>query len=473
MLIIQDADIGGPRADVAVDRGRIVAVEPGLPVPAGAEVVAARGGGLLPGLHDHHLHLLAMAAARRSTMVGPPAVRTPGELAEALGAAASGQGRGEWVRAVGYHESVAGFLDRDDLDRLVRDHPLRLQHRSGVMWVLNSVAVERVGLDTLDRPGIERDAGGRPTGRLYGLDEWLRDVVAGPPPSLAPVGAELIRYGITGVTDATPTERAGDAELLAEAVRRGDLPLRVRLTGGLGLDPAAGPALERGPVKLVLSDHQLPGLADLSAAMAAGHDAGRPVALHCVTRAALVLALAAWDDVGARPGDRLEHGAVVPPDQAARLADLGITVVTQPAMIRDRGDAYLTDVEPHDLPHLWPCRSLLDSGVTVAGSSDAPFGHPDPWRAVHAAVTRRTEGGVVLGEHERLSPAAALALYLAPLESPAGPPRRIAIDTHADLVLLHLPLEDALHQPSADLVAATIVGGAVVWSDDELLHRRA
>jgi hypothetical protein len=74
--------------------------------------------------------------------------------------------------------------------------------------------IELLGLDGLSHPGIERDAMGRPTGRLYGMDEWLRDRWAGPPPDLATVGAELLGYGITGVTDATATTRAEDAELL-------------------------------------------------------------------------------------------------------------------------------------------------------------------------------------------------------------------------------------------------------------------
>src|SRR4051812_49503074 len=37
---------------------------------------------------------------------------------------------------------------------------------------------------------------------------------------------------------------------------------------------------------------------------------------HCVSRAALALALAAWDVVPSRRGDRVEHGAVIPPESA-------------------------------------------------------------------------------------------------------------------------------------------------------------
>src|SRR5439155_480481 len=53
---------------------------------------------------------------------------------------------GEWLRAVGWagHEHD---LDRDVLDAVVPDRPVRVQHRSGALWVLNSAALRRVGLD--------------------------------------------------------------------------------------------------------------------------------------------------------------------------------------------------------------------------------------------------------------------------------------------------------------------------------------
>ena len=61
----------------------------------------------------------------------------------------SGDSEG-WIRGVGYFESVAGELDRARLDRLAPARPLRIQHRSGALWMLNSAAVDRLGLDRWD-----------------------------------------------------------------------------------------------------------------------------------------------------------------------------------------------------------------------------------------------------------------------------------------------------------------------------------
>jgi len=160
-LLIRGAEVDGCLADVLIDNGRVVDVTPGLSTRMGGnDVFDAQGGGLLPGLHDHHIHLLALAAAARSVPVGPADVRGAEGLAQALRAADAALEPGRWVRAVGYHESVAGPLDRHVLDAMVPNRPVRVQHRSGAMWVLNSAAVQALGLDAVEVEGeVEVEVG--------------------------------------------------------------------------------------------------------------------------------------------------------------------------------------------------------------------------------------------------------------------------------------------------------------------------
>jgi predicted amidohydrolase YtcJ len=450
-LLLRGVEVDGRPADVSVAGARVAAVGPagGLARPvADTAVIDGRGGALLPGLHDHHLHLLAMAAARESVHVGPPAVTDPDGLAAALRRADREFPPDTWVRAVGFDEWVAGHLDRHRLDAVAPGRPVRVQHRSGAAWVLNSAGLARLGIDD-------------PTGVLVGLDDVVRDrLAARDPPDLAPVGRQLAAYGVTGVTDATPSRRLDDLRVLARA----GLPQGVTVTGGPDLARAAfPPRLERGPVKLVVADHALPGLDALAGWMADAHRAGRAVAVHCVTRVALALALAAWGEAGARPGDRVEHGAVVPADLAARVAELGLTVVTQPGFVAERGDRYLAEVDADDVPHLYPCAGLLRRGIPVGGSTDAPFGPADPWVAVAAAVDRRTAAGFTLGPDERLEPERALGLFLTPPEDPGGSPRRIVAGARADLCLLDAPLREALVAPSSSHVTLTVIGGRIVF----------
>jgi len=409
-MLIRNATLDGRTMDLRLAGDRIAEIGCGL---RGEELLDAAGATALPGLVDHHLHLHAIAAALDSVSVAGP------DPAAALRAAPSGADG--WVRAVG----SAGSLDAADLDALHAERPVRVQHRSGALWTVNSLGAGLLGLATADHPGIERDAHHAPTGRLWRADAWLRTLLPATPPDLTPVGALLAGYGITAVTDATP-----DLECLDAAA----LPQRVMALGvGLECTPPHGVAV--GPHKIVLADSDPPDFDDLVARIAAAHGTGRAVAVHCVSRTALALLLAAFDVVGTRPGDRLEHAAVVPAEAIPALAAHGLRVVTQPGFLADRGDDYRHEVPAAEHTDLYRCASLRAAGIPVALSSDAPHGPLDPWAVIDAAVTRRTPAGTVLGAAERIDRRDAVAGYLAAPEDPGGPPRQLSAGCPADLVL--------------------------------------
>jgi predicted amidohydrolase YtcJ len=459
-LLLRDVEVDGRRTSVLVDQGRIVSVGDELDRSLVGEEVDGARGALIPGLHDHHLHLAGTAALDRSVAVRPSDVRDRAGLARRLTQARLATPAGGWIRAVGYHESVAGDLDRHVLDRLVPDHPIRVQDASGARWTVNTLGARRLGLDHVDLDGIGRDAGGRATGRLHRLDTWVRHRIEAEPPDFAPLGRLLGSFGVTGVTDTTPYESYDGFELLAEAVDDGSLPQQVMVTGGIDLAEVRPPTpLRRGPVKLVIDDVAHPSPVDLAHAITRSHAAERPIAMHCVTRVALAVLLAAFDIVGARPGDRIEHGSVIAPDHFEPIRRLGLTVVTQPTFVAERGDRYLADVDPDDVPHLYRCRSLIEAGIPVALGTDAPHGNLDPWHSIAAAVTRRTAASEVLGEGERVPPEVALRMFLTSPDDPGGAPRRIAVGGPADLCLLHVPLAEALRSPSSTNVRHTWFGG--------------
>ncbi|HEX6568080.1 MAG TPA: hypothetical protein VF015_02915, partial [Acidimicrobiales bacterium] len=106
-VLFRNVDVDGALVDVRVAGAAVAEVGRSLR-PGGARVVDGDGGALVPGLHDHHIHLLATAAARASVAVGPPVVRDHRGLAAALRRADRAGKPGGWLRAVGYHESVAG-----------------------------------------------------------------------------------------------------------------------------------------------------------------------------------------------------------------------------------------------------------------------------------------------------------------------------------------------------------------------------
>ncbi|OOL29246.1 amidohydrolase, partial [Rhodococcus rhodochrous] len=328
----------------------------------------------------------------------------------------------------------------------------------------NSAAASLAGLDSAEHPGVERDDAGRPTGRVWRADAWLRERLpaTGPPP-LDAVGADLARLGITGITDATPDLTPDSQKALVHAHTIGVLPQRLHLLGvpvGDGSEDRPG-TVTTGPYKIVLADSGLPDFETLSAAVRRAHARGRPVAVHCVSREALLLLLAVFDEAGTLPGDRIEHGALVPAESIGELRRRRVCVVTQPGFLAHRGDDYLERVDTRDLPDLYRCRSLLDGGAPVALSSDAPYGPLDPWAVIASATNRRAPTGDVVGPQERITAAAALDRYLSPLDGPGDGPRTVRVGGPADLVLLDRPLTDALAEPSEEAVRCTVIRGEV------------
>lgn len=136
---------------------------------------------------------------------------------------------------------------------------------------------------------------------------------------------------------------------------------------------------------------------------------------------------------------RMEHVMMAEESSMARLAHLGVAAVVQPLFVHDFGFPILLSGMHREF-RILGFRDLLDAGVTVAGSSDAPVSDPAVLPAVESAVTRRTRHGDTLDRDQALSVDEALRLYttnaarvlgLAPGHGSLQP------GNAADLVVLH------------------------------------
>lgn len=468
--LAQSDSVGKALYDVRCREGKIVEIGPSLGLSSDELSIEANGAALLPGLYDHHMHLMAFAAALESLDCGPPAITNLDALAHALHTA---DGHG-WIRGTGYHESVAGMLDLKQLDKLVPDRPVRIQHRSGKMWFVNSIAADLLNLgDFSNLAGIERDSNGLATGRLFRMDEWLRQQLGAKTlPDIKYASEKLAAFGVTGFTDATVGNSFASQDLFAELIDNGDLLQRIQIMGDKTLTPSVSHHLvETGCFKIILDDYSLPHYEDLKRDIEEAHQQERSVAIHCITRTELVFALTAIRDAGRRNGDRIEHAAVTPDDTLALMRDTGVYVITQPGFVAEKGEHYMQAVAADEYHQLYRCATLMNAGVPVGGSTDAPFGNPDPWHAIRAAVSRQTENGTVLGEEERLSPEAALRLFTSSAANPGGAARVIEVGADADLCLLQVPWSAArvsLHNREVNI---TIRSAEVIYQCENRLTK--
>ncbi|NIB37988.1 amidohydrolase family protein [Pseudomaricurvus alkylphenolicus] len=465
-MLIRQAEIAPETElqDVLIRNGKVVAIAPTLLVEEKVPTLEARERALLPGLHDHHIHLLSLAASLQSLDITRCKINQEREFTRQL-QAENTRNSGEWLRVVGYHHSLAGDIDRYWLDQWIPDRPVKVQQRGGRLWILNSKALEILGESKLVTAGasVER-VNHEPTGRLYELDAWLRAQLPNKPPELSEVSRILASYGVTGLTDTTPSNGPDNWAYFAKCQQQGDLLQRVRVMGGPQLSHQVDSDwLTRGELKIHLLESQLPDFYELCDRIEKAHRDNRNVAIHCVTRVELIFSLEALQQAGAKPGDRIEHASVTPPQQLQQIRELGLRVVTQPHFIGERGDQYRVDVEPDDQPWLYRCRGFLSAGVPLAGGSDAPFGTPNPWLSMHHAVNRCTPDGHTLGEHEVLTPEQALQLFTSELHAPGVQSTAVRVGANADLCLLDRNWHSARKALNEVKVTTTIVDGNVIF----------
>lgn len=450
MLITRAELAPGRVRDLRIVGDRIAAVDERLRPQRDEDGIDARGAAVLAGLHDHHVHVRALAAAGAS--VDLREVRDREAFRRTLRDACARRPPGAWVRVVGYHESIAGPLDRSTLDRIApATVPVRVQHRSGALWVLNTSAMTALALDVAFEPGVDVERG-----HLLRRDDLMRRVSRLDLESLTQLGATAAALGITTLTDATPDGEISDARDLARDLRVAGVQQNLVLMAPVGAAATDVPRAEIGAVKVLLDDHALPSVDDLVAIVVTAHDERRPVAIHCVTRVQLVLTLTALDAAGSRPGDRIEHGSVIPVELIDDVARLGLTVVTQPHFVAERGDDYLDAVDPDDVGSLYRLRSLHNAGIAVLGGTDAPFGTFDPWASMAAAVERRTRSGHLLGPDERVGGRDAIGLYL---DTPLVP------GISADVCVLDRTWHELVAAADRPQVRATLIAGALAHHD--------
>ena len=465
VVLIKNAWLNGGCVDLRVS-DTIQDIGPQLTPALGESVLDARGGEVLPGLHDHHIHVFAAAAAYGSLDcdVGFGTVADCRDrLAQRL-AQTAGTG---WIRGVSYHEQQLGELDRWHLDALCPDRPVRIQHRSGKLWVCNSLALEVLQLQASDQiAGVEADSQGLLNGRIVRNDaliaQRLQAIGGRVQPDVRGFSRMLARLGIVSVTDTSAHNNQLSQKNFDQLRREGELLQRVELMGDDSLDS--------GYLKILLDGDRLPPLDDLVHRINAARTKGRNVAFHCVSHLELVFALAALDDAsGPEAGfDRIEHGSVVHDDMALRLADLGMPVITQPAFLFAKGDQYRADLSGAELSDLYRFRGLQDLGVPVIASSDAPYGPVNPWQVIASAANRRTASGAVIGPAERVGVESALAGYLT--STPAlnqglsfARARRVAIGMPADLCVLAQKWSEVRDEAESMAVGATLIGGSVAF----------
>lgn len=428
-----------PRTDCLVVRdGAIVSLD-AADAPAGAQRVDLGGRTALPGFVDTHIHLHAFAKrvlGNDLTALENPSIE---DIRTYLAGLCAQVEPGKWITVFGYdpyNNQERRLLTRWDIDAASPENPVRMYHRSGHAQLVNSKALEVMGIDieSEDPDGgmIDREVpSGEPNGMLFGMDDYISLFVDEAAQftmddAAAAAGKVLASNGVTCVHDATLRNTFERLTTLEDWAARGLLPQRLRSCVGIDeflVDEDFAQHYEESScaygVKFILNQirgRMNIGQGELDAYFTLLQEAGVPGMIHCVDQEQLEAALHAIEAaVGAFPEKRvphrIEHASLLTPDMAQRLARLGVTVSSQPTFLYYSGERYLDTVPADEQDQLYCFGTLHASGVPVAFSSDAPISPVAPLHGIYSAVTRKSRKGRHVTQSEGVSVMDALAMH--------------------------------------------------------------
>jgi predicted amidohydrolase YtcJ len=478
--------------------------------------VDMRGGTLLPGFVDCHIHLTLTAFSRMNLDLAR--LKSIGELLSIVKEKIDKSPPGKWILGLRFRED--DYVEKrmptiGELDSVSPGNPVILVRYDGHSAVANSRALGEANI-TKDTPdpdgGIIVKEGGELTGLLKELAVGLV-LDSFPIPDMDEfrlgheiISKELLACGIVGVhsimqtTEEGPSGTLGPFEVPIFKLFEENIPQRVHpLIGAPSVDGAIKALSENfgakkidgmwrgGAIKLwsdgtfgsrtayLSEDYEdLKGargmmvnkIETLRDIILDAQREGLQVAAHAIGDLAVTELVGVFLEAKEKYGDknlrhRIEHAGMINPKDYPDIKKAGLVCSVQPSFIVSEGSWIRTRVGER-VEHVYPFRSIIDGGIAICGGSDTPVEEPEVLSGVWGMVKR--EG---FTKDQALAPFEALSLYTSRAayasfdEDTRG---TISVGKLADLTLLDKnPMNVSTEEIKDIRVLKTIIGGDVVW----------
>jgi predicted amidohydrolase YtcJ len=484
------------------------------------ELVDLHGRTVLPGFIDAHIHLLA--TAQRSQRIDAAHCTNETQVAELVRRRAETTPPGQWIQGSHWDHNLwpgASFPTRASLDLAAPNHPVALSSKDGHLLWVNSLALQRAGIDR-DTPepatgAILRDGNGIPTGVLQeaAATSLIFDVITPPDPVASRLLLErsLLELQSKGITTIHDIEDELPLSIFQQLRDEGKLGVRVEMImprrmlaqiPTLAMQNADNDLLRVGGIK-IFADGTLgsqtaamlesfegnPGNygilaipeAEMMETIDVASQMGLIIAIHAIGDRAAQVALnsieraqqhiAQTTDSGERPKQpryRLEHVQLITPEDLERMRRLHVIASIQPYhAVADRDIAERYWGKRHRRAYAY--RTMHEMGIPLAMGSDAPVETFDPLRILYAATIRSdptTQRPPWLPD-QALAVSDALwgytlgAAYAGAEENLKG---SLTVGKLGDAVVLREKLFEQPQQTIAENgVQATILGGKIVY----------
>ncbi len=423
---------------------------------------------------------------------------------------------GEPLVIFGYHAQYHGWVERSDLDTISTERPIALWQRSFHEVRANSAALSWFDAEegAAWDPHIELDSGRMyESGMVWALRTLTPHLLGDGKyeRALADVSTLIHRGGITAMCDAGFGIGGYDQDYdtYDAVLGRPETPFRTYLMPQIAgaksrwksdtIAQLEAWEAERGNDRIsfikaakLLADGAFiaqlmvlgePGYIDghegawltepdrLAHQMSTFWEAGYDLHIHCngdVGVSASLDAVEALLHAHPRFDHRttLHHFGISTQAQMRRIKALGVEISANGYYLYQFGDRFVDEwLGTERASQMTRLGAAERAGVSVSLHSDLPMGPAAPLLAAQACATRRTRGGAVMGETERLSLDAALrsitidAAYQLRLDHEIG---SLAAGKLADVTVLEADPFDVGADGLADIaIVATIVGGEV------------
>lgn len=454
---------------IAIKNGKIIAMDKVSLVDKhqgdSTKVIDLDGKTMLPGFVDAHSHIsIGMTVIGIADLSSPPVgnVKNISDLIQQLKTHQEKNNipKGEWVAGWGYDPDLLEekrHPNKLDLDDAFPDHPVFLAHTSGHMAVINSTALDIVGMDanTPDPAGgmiVRLPNSNEPSGLVQETAMYaVRKVLPTPTPVQAMQLFEATQnlYASRGITTAQDgftdyksflflkqMAEAGKLKLDIE-VLAGFLDLEkyfknhfnefgksqngLRLTGVKVVSdgsPQGKTAFFSKPylTKVPGCAHDCRGFPNVTGSQMGGimkqcYEAGIQLYTHANGDGAIDLFLetheAVIDSMEQVPDDMrsvIIHSQFVRPDQLELYKKHQMI----PAYFTNHaffwGDVHLENLGTERANFLSPMKTSMDMGIVCTNHTDFPVTPVDQLFLLGTAVNRTSRSGKVMGEDQRLTP---------------------------------------------------------------------
>ncbi|CAN5811463.1 amidohydrolase [soil metagenome] len=520
-LIIHHANIltqnrQQPNAEAfAVANGQIVAVGNNEEIlslqQSNTKLIDAKGKTVLPGFIDAHIHIWKVGNLK-TFLLDLRGVISITEMQDKLSDFIKRNPGNSWIQARGFNEAnmkEQRLPTKEDLDKITTERPLYIIRTCAHIGIANSKAIEfsNITAQTHIPAGGEMRLGndGKPNGIFtetalgvitnnipaYSNDDFALMIKA--------AEDELLSYGITSATD--PAVMPDLLQCYHQLERENKLRIRVNALpirvpdGSEHILPVPSKFHSDKLHVTIVKFFSDGGLSGMTAAMNQPYKnsastgvlrltepffyplvreaaaKGFGIATHAIGDKAIDIVLNVYEKIRTQYQDlllRIEHLGLPSADHLQRMKEMNVHCVSQSIFLKELGKNFAMYLEDERLRRTYPYRSVLDAGINLALSSDAPVVKDfNPVTGIKAAMFRKDNDGNTLGADEKISLQEAIYAYtMGSAKANGSQAFNGSIETgkYADFILLNRKLNDSIAEDEDLFVAFTFMNGEEVYN---------